>query len=444
MDPIDYERYCAWLYTKEGYRVAETKTSGDEGIDLLLTKANKKVVVQCKRYANNVGQPVVRDLYGAMFHVAATEAHLCTTGRISRQAESWAAGKPIELIDGNDMVAWANKWRRQETQGRGANIIWTTAAIAVFGVIVLAALALMAGGWFFFQRRTVRPTATPVIAIPNLPTPTSDGAGGAPEPITQITPQVTEEPEETEEASTDGDEETETPEPVATATLKPTDEPTEPAASTVNVNIPRRQSSIQIDGSLDEWGEPIAISNVIVYSSSQWDGSDDVEANWYLSWDEQALYVAALVIDDTHAQYSQGAESFRGDSLELQLDTDRAGDFGNGISADEVQLELSPGNFGDIPPQAWRFVGSNSGVYLDAPSASISVAASEAPFGYFIEARIPWSDLNVTPSAGLVIGANLNVNDNDTAAPLQELMKSNVATRSYANPTTWGSLTLAE
>ena len=173
MDPIDFEYYCAWLYQKEGYTVGETATSGDEGIDLMLTKRGKKVVVQCKRYAGNVGQPVVRDLYGAMFHVAATEAHLCTTGRISRQAESWAAGKPIELIDGHDMVAWASKWRRLESERKGAKIVWTTATMLIAGVVILAMLTLIAGGWVFFNRRTARPEPTPIVQIPALPTSTA-------------------------------------------------------------------------------------------------------------------------------------------------------------------------------------------------------------------------------------------------------------------------------
>ncbi len=231
---------------------------------------------------------------------------------------------------------------------------------------------------------------------------------------------------------------------MATPTLAPTQTnlpPTAPPADT-NVNVPRRQREIQIDGSLDEWGDSVASSNVIVYTAGEWDGTDDVEAEWFMAWDEQALYVAALVVDDIHAQYSSGSGTFRGDSLELQLDTDRAGDFGNGISADEFQLELSPGNFNGLEPEGWRFSGTANGNYVDAIGHQIVVAAEEAPFGYFIEARIPWGNINVSPAEGLVIGANLNVNDNDTFGALQEMMKSNVPTRSYSNPTTWGTLTL--
>lgn len=441
MDPIDFEQYCAWLYQKEGYNVEETVASGDEGIDLLLTKLGKKVVVQCKRYAGNVGQPVVRDLYGAMFHVAATEAHLCTTGRISRQAESWAAGKPIELIDGHDMVAWASKWRRLESERKGARIVWTTATMLIAGVVILAMLTLIAGGWVFFNRRTAWPEPTPVLQIPNLPTATLR-PGESPESEGELpTPLATSEPTEEVEGVAG-----ETAEPVATATfiVQDTAEPPTPQPASVNVNVPRRPGSIQIDGSLDDWDavESAASSNAVVYTADEWDGSDDLEANWFLAWDDQALYVAVFVIDDIHAQYSTGADTFRGDSLEIQFDTDRAGDFGSGISADEFQLELSPGNFNDIGPEAWRFAGQDNGAYVDAPGHQIVVAAEQSDFGYLIEARIPWTNINVTPLPGLVIGANLNVNDNDTSGPLQEMMKSNVSTRTYRNPTTWGTLTL--
>ncbi|MCB0129255.1 MAG: restriction endonuclease, partial [Caldilineaceae bacterium] len=41
-----------------------------------------------------------RDLYGTMIHAGAVRSYLITTGRISREAREWAAGKSIGLIDG--------------------------------------------------------------------------------------------------------------------------------------------------------------------------------------------------------------------------------------------------------------------------------------------------------------------------------------------------------
>lgn len=140
MDPIEFEQFVGWLYQERGYRVSMTVTSGDEGIDLQLWRWGKKVIVQCKRYSGTVGQPTVRDLYGSMFHAGARAAHLVTTGRFSRQAEAWAAGKPIVLIDGNDLVAWINKARRKKKKAQGAWVHIFTVRRLLMG---LAALLLL-------------------------------------------------------------------------------------------------------------------------------------------------------------------------------------------------------------------------------------------------------------------------------------------------------------
>ena len=59
---------------------------------------------RCKRYRGTVGEAVVRDLYGTMMHASATYAYLVTTGAISDEARRWALGKPIQLIDGPQLV----------------------------------------------------------------------------------------------------------------------------------------------------------------------------------------------------------------------------------------------------------------------------------------------------------------------------------------------------
>lgn len=452
MTPADFKHYCVWLYQKEGYTLEKTAESHHEGFDLLFSKQGQWVVVRCLQHAGDVGRSVVQNLYGGMLNAAASEAHLCTTGRMADAAKHWAAGKPLELIDGEDMVTWGNKWHRldksnsDDAQPAAQSMLpsATTATMWIAGFVVLAMLALIVGGWVFFGRRTARPEPTAVLNIPALPSATprpGENVGDEGELPTAIA--VSDPTEESEE-------EQETPEttavPVATATfgIQETAEPPTPPPAAVNVNVPKRPTSFQIDGSLDDWDavDLAASSDALVYAVDDWDGSKDLEASWYLAWDEQALYVSVFVIDDVHAQYSTGSNIFRGDSLEIQLDTDRDGDFGSGISADEFQLEISPGNFADIAPEAWRFAGRNNGTYVDAPGHQIQVAAQPSDYGYLIEVRIPWSDINVTPTQGLVLGANLNVNDNDDEGPLQEVMMSNVPTRSYRDPTTWGTLTL--
>ncbi|MEZ4634382.1 MAG: restriction endonuclease [Caldilineaceae bacterium] len=111
MDPIAFERFVGQHFAKMGYKVENTRASGDEGIDLIIRSGRRMAVVQCKRYGGTVGQPVVRDLYGVMVHTGADEAYLVTTGTLSRAAVDWAAGKPIHLVDGHRLVEWTRTGR---------------------------------------------------------------------------------------------------------------------------------------------------------------------------------------------------------------------------------------------------------------------------------------------------------------------------------------------
>ena len=149
MDPIKFEWFVGWVYEQRGYTVKTTVASGDEGIDLELWRWGKKVVVQCKRYKGTVGQPTVRDLYGTMFHSGARAAHIVTTGKFSRQAEKWAAGKPIVLIDGNDLVALVNKMRRKQQKAKGASVnrFDPTQLLIVLGFISFLLTTL----WWWFS-----------------------------------------------------------------------------------------------------------------------------------------------------------------------------------------------------------------------------------------------------------------------------------------------------
>jgi HJR/Mrr/RecB family endonuclease len=73
--------------------------------DLIATGQGETVVVQCKRYwAAMVGEPGLRDLYGALHHAGANRAILVTTGRLTRGALQWASGKPVETWDGHELV----------------------------------------------------------------------------------------------------------------------------------------------------------------------------------------------------------------------------------------------------------------------------------------------------------------------------------------------------
>jgi len=63
---------------------------------------------------------------------------------------------------------------------------------------------------------------------------------------------------------------------------------------------------------------------------------------------------------------------------------------------------------------------------------------------YRVEARIPWSVFNVTPSNGKHFGFALSVSDNDNSGwNEQQSMVSSAGNRHLTQPMTWGELMLA-
>ncbi|MCB8977725.1 MAG: hypothetical protein H6657_09910 [Ardenticatenaceae bacterium] len=236
---------------------------------------------------------------------------------------------------------------------------------------------------------------------------------------------------------------TDQPDIAPTSTL-PASAPTVPASSGT-VTAARLTAPPTIDGVLGEWTGVAAVSSRNrVYSVAGWDGTVDCTAVWQLAWDDTNLYVAVRVTDDIHVQNASGNLIYRGDSVDMQFDTNLQGDYDNSLSPDDFQITLSPGSFAGSGPTAFRYQGTASGAILDAPGGHhVTVAAQQTSTGYTLEAAIPWSDLNLTPSAGLTIGLSLNANDNDTVGTaVQEVMMSNNPNRTLTDPTTWGTLTL--
>lgn len=106
LDPIAFEEVVAVVFRALGYQVEMTKRSGDQGIDLSLVRGNdERAVAQCKRYRGSVGEPAIRDFYGALVHANARRGFFVTTGTFTLAALTWAQGKPLTLIDGADFLA---------------------------------------------------------------------------------------------------------------------------------------------------------------------------------------------------------------------------------------------------------------------------------------------------------------------------------------------------
>ena len=66
-----------------------------------MRKDGETYLVQCKQWrAFKVGVPVVRELYGVMAAKGAAGGFVVTSGRFTAEAEAFAEGRNIRLLDG--------------------------------------------------------------------------------------------------------------------------------------------------------------------------------------------------------------------------------------------------------------------------------------------------------------------------------------------------------
>ncbi|MCE5230901.1 restriction endonuclease [bacterium] len=74
-------------------------------MDLLIRKNDSRYIVQCKqRRAFKVGVQVVREMFGVMTADHADGVVIVTSGMFTQEALNFANGKPIDLVDGPQLL----------------------------------------------------------------------------------------------------------------------------------------------------------------------------------------------------------------------------------------------------------------------------------------------------------------------------------------------------
>lgn len=101
-----FEQLVGEAFRRQGYRVEESGLGGpDGGVDLILQKQDRRVLVQCKQWRRRqVGVSVVREMVGLLAHHQADAVKIVCVGTFTPDAEAFARGKPIELIGGEQLL----------------------------------------------------------------------------------------------------------------------------------------------------------------------------------------------------------------------------------------------------------------------------------------------------------------------------------------------------
>ena len=108
LTPTEFESLIQNLFTKMGLDTKQTRASRDGGVDCVAFDPRPifggKVVIQAKRYRNTVDVSAVRDLFGTMQNEGASKGILVTTSGYGQASYQFASGKPLELIDGSNLL----------------------------------------------------------------------------------------------------------------------------------------------------------------------------------------------------------------------------------------------------------------------------------------------------------------------------------------------------
>lgn len=108
LKPTEFEALIQNLFVKMGLEARQTRPSRDGGVDCIAWDRRPifggKVVIQAKRYKNTVGVSAVRDLFGTLQNEGASKGILVTTSGYGQASFDFARNKPIELLDGANLL----------------------------------------------------------------------------------------------------------------------------------------------------------------------------------------------------------------------------------------------------------------------------------------------------------------------------------------------------
>lgn len=101
----EFEMLVGEHFRRQGFQVSRQGGNGpDGGVDLVLKNKSETYLMQCKQWkAYKVGVLPVRELFGVMSASGAAGGYVVTSGMFTDEAQAFAKGLNVELIDGRKL-----------------------------------------------------------------------------------------------------------------------------------------------------------------------------------------------------------------------------------------------------------------------------------------------------------------------------------------------------
>lgn len=109
IDGHDFEHWVAQKLRKFGWQASATKGSGDQGIDVVATKGDVALGIQCKRYSGSVGNKAVQEAFSGAKHMGLNNAAVLSNADFTKSAKELAASTGVLLLSPEDIPALSER-----------------------------------------------------------------------------------------------------------------------------------------------------------------------------------------------------------------------------------------------------------------------------------------------------------------------------------------------
>ena len=99
MSGQEFEIFIAELFSKMGFQTEVTKATGDQGIDVVVSKNGSKIGIQAKCYSGTVGNSAIQEAVAGKNYYRLDKAMVITNNLFTDSARQLANANSIVLWD---------------------------------------------------------------------------------------------------------------------------------------------------------------------------------------------------------------------------------------------------------------------------------------------------------------------------------------------------------
>jgi len=101
MDGHAFERFIGLVFFLQGYEIEISPKSGDQGVDIIALRGDRRIAIQCKRFAKGalVSNSAIQEIFAGMSYYKCTDGLLVTTSSLTSHAQELADSLGIKYWD---------------------------------------------------------------------------------------------------------------------------------------------------------------------------------------------------------------------------------------------------------------------------------------------------------------------------------------------------------